>query len=414
MPYQPTEKQAQAWKLLREGPRHVLLVGGSRSGKTTLIVEEVLCRALKYPGSRHLIARLRFAHAKTSLWLDTIPKVLQMEGVPLSAIKTNASDHYITLSNGSEIWVDGLDDKERVEKILGREYATIHFNEISQINYSAAQMVLTRLAQNIKGCINKAYYDLNPVGRAHWGYKLFIQGCDPVTDEPLPNLSDYTAMTLNPNDNEENLPTGYIEEILDRLPEHKRKRFRFGEWGEPEGVIFTNWEVIDVVPEKVMRHAQQSYGLDFGFSVSPAALIWLGLHGDNLYLDELVYETGLTNQMLAQRILPLHLAFMIRADSAEPKSIKELQDAGIQIIPAAKGPDSKRQGLDWLLGKNIFVTRRSANIQLELGNYVWKTDKNEKALPIPIDDYDHAIDAVRYGGEPFMRTKRIAGSVLRK
>lgn len=78
--FKPTLKQAEAWRLLREGPRHVLLVGGSRSGKTTLIVEEILCRAVKYPGSRHLLARLRFAHAKSSLWMDTIPKVLEMRG----------------------------------------------------------------------------------------------------------------------------------------------------------------------------------------------------------------------------------------------------------------------------------------------------------------------------------------------
>jgi len=413
MTYLPTEKQKEAWKLLREGPRHVLLVGGSRSGKTTLIVEEIICRALQYPGSRHLIARLRFAHAKSALWLDTIPKLLQMEGIPRSALKTNESDHFIRFPNKSEIWVDGLDDKERVEKILGREYSTIHFNEISQISYNSVLMVLTRLAQNIKGCINKSYYDLNPVGRAHWGFKLFVQGVDPFSEEPLSNLNDYVKMVLNPDDNKANLPEGYIEDILDKLPEAKRRRFRHGEWGDPEGVIFTDWDVIEVIPERVLRHATKSYGLDFGFSVNPAALVWTGLVGDDLYLDELLYETNLTNQTLAKRINKHSPKDMILADSAEPKSIRELQEAGVRVKGAAKGPDSVRHGLDWLLAKKLHVTSRSINIQSELMNYEWKTDRNDKTLPEPIDDYNHAMDSIRYACEPYMRKKKIAGSLLR-
>jgi len=413
MAYIPTGRQAEVWKLLREGPRNVMLEGGSRSGKTSLICEEILCRANRYPSSRHLIARLRFAHAKTSLWLDTIPKILEMEGIKRKAIKINESDHYITFPNKSEIWVDGLDDKDRVEKVLGREYNTIFFNEISQIGYQSVLMVLTRLALKVNGCINKAYYDLNPVGRAHWGYKLFIQKKDPVSGVDIENQKDYAHMVLNPDDNIENLPEGYIEDILDNLPEHKRKRFRDGKWGDPEGVIFKNWKIIDEVPEKVIRHAVESYGLDFGFSINPATLIWLGLLGDDLFLDELIYETGLTNQALWKEIKKHNIKSKIYGDSAEPKSIKELQLLGVNIVGAKKGADSIRQGVDWLLGKKLYVTRRSANIQLELMNYEWKTDKNERAISQPIDDYNHAIDAIRYGSELFKTKKRIAGPLLR-
>ena len=325
----------------------------------------------------------------------------------------NESDHYITLPNKSEIWVDGLDDKERVEKVLGREYSTIFFNEISQIAYPSVLLVLTRLAQNIKGCVNKAYYDLNPVGRLHWAYKLFIQQKDPETDEDVKNPQDYAHLVLNPDDNRENLPDGYIEDILDRLPEHKKKRFRHGEWGDPEGVIFTNWEIIEEIPERVIRHAQISYGLDFGFSVNPAAFVWVGLLGDDLYLDELIYDTGLTNQSLAVKIKAEKPTTRIYADSAEPKSIKELQQAGLNIQGAAKGQDSVRQGIDWLLGKKLYVTRRSGNAQMELQNYTWKVNKDERTLPKPIDDFDHLIDGVRYACEPWIRGKRRAGPVLR-
>lgn len=413
MPYVPTIKQSEAWKLLREGPRNVMLEGGSRSGKTSLIFEEILCRAIKYPKTRHLMARLRFAHAKTSLWLDTIPKMLAMEGIKRNSIKINESDHYLSLPNKSEIWIDGLDDKDRVEKVLGREYNTIFFNEISQIGYQSILMVLTRLALKVAGCMNKAYYDLNPVGRAHWGYKLFIQGKDPIGGLDINNYKDYAHILINPIDNLENLPEGYIEDILDNLPEHKRKRFKDGEWGDPEGVIFKNWEIIEEIPAKVMRHAVESYGLDFGFSINPATLIWLGLLGDDLYLDELIYEPGLTNQSLGKKIKENNVKSKIYGDSAEPKSIKELQLMGINIVGAKKGADSIRQGIDWLLGKKIYVTKKSANIQLELMNYEWKTDKNEHAIPQPVDDYNHALDATRYGSEIYKSRKRLAGPILR-
>lgn len=398
--YTPSTKQGEAWKLLREGPSNVMLVGGSRSGKTTVIVEEILCRAIKYPGSRHLIARLRFAHAKASVWMDTLPKVLEMEGVDHSKVKFSESDHYIKI-NGSEIWVDGLDDKDRVDKILGREYVSVYFNECSEMPYGSITTVMTRLAQNIPGCHNKAFFDLNPVGRLHWGYKLFFQKIDPESEKPIPNPDDYSSLYLQPEDNIENLPPGYIERTLDTLPEHKRRRFRLGEWGDPEGVIFREWEIVDAIPEHVQRRGQRSHGLDFGFSVDPSALVDIWQYGDDLYLDELIYDIGLTNQALGKKIKALNLPEIIIADSAEPKSIQELSNMGIQIKGAAKGQDSVRQGIDWLLSKAIYVTRRSYNLQNELQNFAWKENKAGKALPEPVDDFDHGISAGRYGTERF-------------
>ncbi len=401
--YKPTKGQLEAWHFIRQNPRHVLLVGGSRSGKTTLFITEIFHRADQNPGSRHLLARLRFAHAKSSLWMDTIPKVLRMEGMKRNQFKFSETDYYIMLPNGSEIWVDGLDDKDRVEKILGREYSTILFNECSQIPQDSVETVLTRLAQNISGCQNKAFYDLNPVGRLHWTYKMFIQKIHPSTDQPLAQPDDYAAMYLQPNDNRENLPEGYIEDVLGTLPEHKRRRFRMGEWGEPEGVIFNDWQLVDEVPELVQRKGQLSHGLDFGFTVHPSAVVDIWKYGNDLYLDERLYETGLTNPQLANAIKGLKLPNKIYADSAEPKSVKELQDHGINVVGASKGQDSIRQGIDWLLSQNIYVIRRSGNLQMELQSYTWEVDKSGATQPKPIDDFNHIIDSARYGSEPFMR-----------
>jgi len=403
--------------MLREGPQYCLLVGGSRSGKTTVITEEILCRAIMYPGSRHLIARLRLAHAKASLWMDTIPKVLDMEGIGQSKVGMSKVDHLLKLPNGSEIWIDGLDDKDRVDKILGREYATIYFNECSEMPYDTISTVLTRLAQKVGKCPNKAFFDLNPVGRLHWGYKLFFQKLFPNTGDPVPNPDDYDSMYLQPDDNRENLPDGYIENILDTLPEHKKRRFRLGQWGEPEGVIFQKWDIVESIPEEVKTRGKLSHGLDFGFTVDPSVLMDVWLYGNDLYLDEQFYEAGLTNAQIVKRIKAINPPNRIVGDSAEPKSIRELQKHGIDIVGAEKGQDSLRQGIDWLLSKNLYVTRRSYNVQDELQNYVWLVDKTGKTMPKPIDDYDHTIDSTRYASEKWMKkgntfkSKRIRGLV---
>jgi len=396
-----TPKQIEALKLLSDPANdHTMLYGGARSGKTFLLVTAVIVRAMKYPGSRHLIARLRFAHAKLSLWLDTLPKALRAQ-VPADAYKANESDHYIRFANGSEIWIDGLDDKDRVDKILGREYATIYFNEVSQINYDTVTTVLTRLSQNVDGCRNVAYYDLNPSGKGHWANMLFIHGKLP-TGDPAP--SGYAYLRINPMDNRPNLPEGYIENFLAKLPESKRKRFLEGEWTDAEGVIFTDWDVVPEIPEEARLHSRRAYGLDFGFSVDPAAVVDLYMNGDDLWVDELVYDTQLTNQQLGMRMDGLvDKDIPIWADSAEPKSIEEIRRLGFTMIDGAtKGPDSVDYGIDWLQTRHIHITERSMNLRNELENYTWRISQNGLATRKPIDDFNHAIDAMRYGCSGWM------------
>lgn len=128
--------------------REALIASGARSGKTYLIISIVVTRAVLFPESRHLIARKWFAHAKGSIWLDTLPKVLQALVPELKPVLYwSNTDYFVRFPNGAEIWIAGLDDKEKVDKILGREYMTIFFNEASEINYDVYTTVKTRLAQ---------------------------------------------------------------------------------------------------------------------------------------------------------------------------------------------------------------------------------------------------------------------------
>jgi len=225
--FEKTAKQRGAIDLLASPARNVMLYGGSRSGKTFIILYAIIVRALKTK-SRHLILRFRFNHAKASIWHETLPKVFELV-CPDVKVKWNRTDYFVTLPNGSEIWIGGLDEKDRTEKILGTEWSTIFFNECSQITNDAIETAMTRLAENA-GLVNKALFDCNPPNKKHWTYLKFVEKRDPVTKAALATPDDYAMMLMNPEDNRANLPEDYIEGVLDRLSERKRKRFRFGLW----------------------------------------------------------------------------------------------------------------------------------------------------------------------------------------
>lgn len=234
-----TDKQNEAQKLLAGIATHLMLFGGSRSGKTFLHVRNVVMRALKAPKSRHLIARFRFNHVKSSIILDTFPKVMALcfPGVKYDISK---SDWYASLPNGSEIWFCGLDDKERTEKVLGLEFVTIFLNECSQISWAAREMIMTRLAQLVMQVIDgkekgplklRAYYDCNPPSKAHWTFRLFKQKVNPETKESLLDPDNYASMQMNPKDNVQNLSPEYLA-TLAGLSARMRRRFMDGEFAE--------------------------------------------------------------------------------------------------------------------------------------------------------------------------------------
>jgi predicted phage terminase large subunit-like protein len=238
-----TEKQAEARDLLAGPQTHTLLVGGSRSGKTFLICYAIVIRALGAPGSRHLIARFRFNHVISSIWHDTLPKVMRL-AFPQVPYKTDKSAWFIKLPNESEIWFGGLDEKERTEKVLGQEYATIFLNEVSQISWSAVETVRTRLAQNC-GLRLKLIYDCNPPLATHWTNRLFVQKRSPEPPyKPLNTPEQYAWLRVNPGDNADNLPAETMRE-LENLGPRAKQRFLLGEWGSATENALWDYEVIE-------------------------------------------------------------------------------------------------------------------------------------------------------------------------
>lgn len=252
-PFHWTEDQDRALTLLGGPARHTMIYGGARSGKTFVLCAALVHRAVKAPGSRHVIFRHRFNHLKISVGLDTLPKVLALR-FPGIGCKLDRTDWVFRLQGGSEIWLAGLDDKERTEKILGSEYATLYFNECSQIAYSAVLLARTRLAQKTT-LVNRAYYDCNPPGSKHWTAQVFVAKKDPESKpagRPLANPDNYAMMGVNPHGNVANLAPEYLAE-LESLPERQKNRFLFGKFSSELDNALWSLESFGAEPSKSDR-----------------------------------------------------------------------------------------------------------------------------------------------------------------
>lgn len=308
--FEKTEKQIAACDLLNNY-EHTLLVGGARSGKTTIAVRNTFIRAVKVP-SRHLMGRLHFNHAKTSLWYDTIPKVLDM-CFPGLKVKENKADWFYTIpvqgSNvqESQIWLGGFDDKDRVEKILGNEYSTLLLNEVSQISYDSITTIRTRLAEN-SGLNLRAYYDLNPVGKKHWTNQEFIEKLIPGSNEK--SELDTAYLFLNPVDNVVNLPSTYIK-LLKTLPKRQRQRFLEGLYlADVEGALWTDVMVSDAKTKKYGDIKKTVIAVDPATTNNPGSdecgIVCCELDENDEGVVEGDYSGKMSTKKWAQRVVNLY------------------------------------------------------------------------------------------------------------
>lgn len=251
-----TKRQELQRSLAASDATHIMAYGGSRSGKTFGFIRIVMTRALAVE-SRHAVLRYRFNHIKASIIADTMPKVLDLCWPGLAPhCHLDKSDWFLALpttdsqaqgpaapKRWSEVWFGGLDDKERTEKILGQEYASVFLNECSQIPWASRNMAITRLAQRTALRL-KAYYDCNPPGMNHWTYKVFVDKSDPDRRTRLPNPENFAALVMNPTDNLDNLDPAYIAE-LNAMSEAMRRRFLLGQFADMSDAQLWSTELLD-------------------------------------------------------------------------------------------------------------------------------------------------------------------------
>lgn len=246
--YKPTAAQRALQKIIKE-KTSILAYGGSRSGKTFELCRAIAVLAARY-GGRYGIFRRYFNAVKNSVFNDTFPKMMSV-CFPEMRWERKLSDTYVQFCNGAEIWFIGLDDQQRVDKILGREFAAIYFNECSEIPYQSVETALTRLSQQVYDkdghrLRNRAFYDCNPPSKSHWAHKIFVEHQNPVSRSPLTDADQYGCIRMNPTDNAENLPPQYIESTLAGRSERFRKRFLYGEWSDDnENALWKSTTMID-------------------------------------------------------------------------------------------------------------------------------------------------------------------------
>jgi hypothetical protein len=391
-PFDLTEKQKEA-RLSFVKYLFFMFFGGSRSGKTFLAVYFNVVRALKAPGSRHAILRFRFNAVKASIIFDTFPKVMKLAfpNVPHSLSKT---DWIVRFDNGSEIWFGGLDDKERTEKILGQEFATIYLNECSQISWESVGLVKTRLAQN---CIQvdgeplplRMMYDCNPPDKNHWTHKVFVQKIDPDTKEPLRDADLHGSIQMNPGHNVDNLPPSYIMN-LENLPSHLRKRFLEGEFKDanpnaifPE-ISIDRWRVEDSadLPEfaRVVVGVDPS-GADDGANEGNDAIgiyvAALGVDGNAYLIEDATVKAGpATWGKMAASAYHRHGADIMVGEQnfggAMVKFVIQAADRQVnyKIVTASRGKTQRAEPFSPLFNDGrVRIVGRQQDLEEELGGF---------------------------------------------
>ena len=270
----------------------------------------------------------------------------------------------------------GADDQQ---KLRGAKRNILYCNEANELEYKQEFFQLLMRTEN------KIFLDFNPDDEQVWiNQEIEIKRAAEV--------GDVEVIVSNYKDND-HLPKSLVKEIeyLQQTDKEFWKIYGLGEYGNISGLIYENVEYVDKMPDCKFV----AVGLDFGYSLDPSAALMVYKHGEELYLKEILYEKGLTNQDLAERLKPIVGRNEIICDSAEPKSIEELYRLGLNVKPAAKGKDSINNGIDILKRYKIKVVN-SSNLRKEFRSYKWSTDKNGNSLNKPIDKFNHLLDALRY------------------
>ena len=358
-------------KILALKKRIKIIQGGTSAGKTFGILPILIDKAAKKGGLEISVVAESIPHLRRGALRDFL-KVMKWTNRFVDE-RYNKSLLKYEFANGSFIEFFSADDSS---KLRGARRDILYVNECNNVNFEAYNELSIRTKHEV-------YLDFNPANE-FW-----------VEEIKEDKEADFIILTYKDN---EALDEGIVDQIeKNRLKAETSTYWRnwwkvygLGELGMLEGVVFSNWKQIDTIPKEARL---VGIGLDFGYTNDPTSCIEIYKHNEKRILNEIVYQTGMLNSDIANK-LPKDVP--VYADSAEPKSIADIQRYGITIKGVTKGRDSINYGIDVMQRENYLVTSNSTNLIKELRSYCWDTDKTGKRLNKPIDNYNHAIDAVRY------------------
>jgi phage terminase large subunit len=346
------------------------VAGGTSASKTISILMWLIVYAQEHKDKTISVVSESFPHLKRGAIRDFLSIMQDLQRFNDNA--WNKTDYVYTFPNNTKIEFFSADQPG---KVRGPRRDLLFINEANNISYET----YTQLEVRTKLVV---WLDWNPVSEFWWYSEIYGKmECD--------------FLTLTYKDNEALDPM-----IVKAIEARKTNKLWWqvygeGQLGEAEGRIFKDWEMIDEIPHEARLYR---YGLDFGYSNDPSAIVAIYQYNGGYILDEITYMPQLTNDQIANTLKNIPLA-LVMADSAEPKSIDEIRAFGINILPAAKGQGSVLQGIQFVQQQRVSMTKRSLNMAKEYRNYLWMTDKEGKIINEPSPIFNHCMDAVRYGLE---------------
>ncbi len=365
-------------KLLALDRRIKAIAGGTSASKTISILLILIDKCIVYANEdKQLLVSVvseSLPHLKRGALRDFL-NIMEGHGYFKEA-NYNRTDFEYNFSSKVKMEFFGVDSPD---KVRGPRRDILFMNEANNCPYHSFDQLEVRTRDEI-------WLDWNPTNE-FWFYS-----------EVLPfREADIDFLTLTYKDND-----ALDEQIVKSIEARRHntswwKVYGLGQLGEVEGKIYKDWAIIDKIPHEARL---ERYGLDFGYANDPAALVAVYYYNGGYIVDELLHRTHMSNRKVADYIMNSGTPnALVIADSAEPKSIAEMGEYGVQIIGANKGPGSRNQGIQWVQDQRMSMTKRSVNVIKSYRNYMWKTDREGTILDIPDHQYSDAMDAIRYAME---------------
>ena len=359
-------------KILALKKRIKIIQGGTSAGKTFGILPILIHKAASQSGLEISIVAESIPHLRRGCLRDFL-KIMRWIN-RYHDERYNKSHLKYTFANGSFIEFFSADDSS---KLRGARRDILYINECNNVTFEAYNELSIRTKREI-------FLDFNPANE-FWVHRELKDDED----------ADFIILTYKDN---QGLDEGIVKQIEKNRLKAKTSAYWANWWtvygegkiGQLQGAVFTNYKIIDSIPDEARLIG---IGLDFGYSNDPTAIIGVYKYNEFRILDEIKYQTGMLNSDIS-KILPEDVP--IYADSAEPKSIADIQRYGKIIKGVTKGKDSINYGIDVMQRQSYMVTSKSTNLIKELRSYCWDKDKTGKQLNKPVDNYNHALDAVRY------------------
>lgn len=367
MPYVATTATK---KILNLSKRIRAVQGGSSASKTVSILLYLihLAQSDTKPTTTSIVSE-SFPHLRRGAMKDFL--AIMKEHNYFVDSRWSKTDYTYSFETGSVIEFFSVDQPD---KVRGPRRDRLFINEANNVPLETFEQLEVRTKEFV-------FLDWNP-SNEYWFYT-----------EVKPTRDDVDHIILTYKDNEALDPA-----IISSIEQRRGRKgwwqvYGLGQLGEVEGKIYKNWQIIDEIPHEARL---ERYGLDFGYSNDPTAIVAVYYYNGGYILDEIIFQKGLSNKQIADIILNQDTGSLVVADSAEPKSIDEIAQYGVSIVGAQKGKDSIKNGIQVIQTQRVSVTKRSVNIIKEYRNYLWETDKDGKVLNVPDVGFDHSMDAIRY------------------